>query len=117
MTLATKIRKTALATLAALPLVGGVAATEAAAEGYHVHAPARTAYFPHWDRLNIRKWPAAHSRKVAHVKVGRKVYVERCIIKAGTDWCKIQKGWKYGWVNGRYLVKGGYGFAHRHPWF
>lgn len=117
MTIATKIRNAAIAALAIAPVLTGLSASQASAEGYNVHSGAFTANFPGWDRLNIRAWPAAHSRKVAHVQVGRHVYVERCILKAGTDWCKIRKGWKYGWVNGSFIVKGGSSFAHRHPWY
>ncbi|MEO0635086.1 MAG: hypothetical protein AAFY73_00400 [Pseudomonadota bacterium] len=87
----------------------------AAAEGYYVERKAITQGFPAWDRLNIRKWPAAHSQKAGSIKLGRVVYVERCIIKSGADWCKIHRGWKEGWVNGRYLVRKGEDFASVHP--
>lgn len=117
MTFINKIRTVTLALAAVSALGAGLTATQASAEGYSVGEYARTANFPGWDRLNIRQWPASHSAKVAKVKANRKVYVERCIIKAGTDWCKIQKGWKYGWVNGSYLKKGGHTFADIHPWF
>ena len=117
MSFANKIRK-ATVTLAAVAAMGsGIAVTEASAAGYSVHANAQTVNFPNWDRLNIRAWPAAHSRKVAQIKKNRTVYVERCIIKSGTDWCKIRKGWKYGWVNGSFLRTGPYTFAYHHPWF
>ena len=105
MSFANKIRK-ATVTLAAVAAMGsGIAVTEASAAGYSVHANAQTTNFPNWDRLNIRKWPAAHSEKVAHIKVDRGVYVERCIIKEGADWCKIRRGWKEGWVNGRFIAR------------
>jgi len=117
MSLATSFRKATLAFAAIATLGSGIAVTEASAAGYNVNAMAKTANFPGWDRLNIRAWPASHSRKVAHIKRGRTVYVERCIIKAGTDWCKISKGWKYGWVNGAFLRKGPYTFATPHPWY
>ena len=114
----TSIIRTPLFAAAALAAVASAVSTgTASAEGYHVYSNAYTAHFPAWDRLNIRAWPAAHSRKVAHVKVGRNVFVERCILKAGTDWCKIRKGWKYGWVNGSFIQKGPSNFAYRHPWF
>ncbi|NKB51432.1 MAG: hypothetical protein GKR97_04290 [Rhizobiaceae bacterium] len=102
-----------LATAAMLSI--GLAATEASAAGYHVEDTAITDNFPQWDRLNIRKWPASHSKKIAHIKRDRIVFVERCIIKQGADWCKIRKGWKQGWVNGRYLRTGYHTFAEHHP--
>lgn len=117
MTFANKIRKATLAAAALAAFGSGVAISEASAAGYNVDANARTANFPNWDRLNIRAWPASHSRIVADIKRGRTVYVERCIIKSGTDWCKIRKGWKYGWVNGRFIRKGPQTFATPHPWF
>ncbi len=109
------IKTTLIALAIAATATMGITATSASAAGYHVNAPAKTANFPGWDRLNIRAWPAAHSAKVAHVKVNRSVYVERCIIKSGSDWCKIKKGWKYGWVNGSYLRKWGQTFRTPHP--
>lgn len=110
-------RKIILATAAIALLGSGIALTDASAAGYHVGDNARTVNFPNWDRLNIRSWPASHSAKVAHVKRGKVVFVERCIIKSGADWCKIRKGWKYGWVNGRFLRAGSHTFAHPHPWY
>ena len=101
-----------LATLGA-----GLASTQAMAEGYGVQDTAITDNFPQWDRLNIRAWPASHSRKIAQVKLDRVVFVERCIIKSGNDWCKISKGWKRGWVNGRFLRTGHYTYAQVHPWY
>ena len=98
-------------------MISGVAATQASAAGYTVQDTAITTNFPHWDRLNIRKWPAAHSKKVAHIKRDRVVFVERCIIKQGADWCKIRKGWKRGWVNGRFLRTGHFNYASQHPWY
>ena len=115
MTITSIVRKAAITLAAVAPLYAVTGLTTANAAGYYVEANALTANFPGWDRLNIRAWPAAHSRKVAQVRVGRTVYVERCIIKSGTDWCKIRKNWKYGWVNGSFIKKGGYTFAHPHP--
>ena len=91
--------------------------TGASAEGYYVEDTAQTANFPAWDRLNIRAWPASHSKKVAQIRPGKIVHVERCIIKSGADWCKIRKGWKYGWVNGRFLQTGHFDYADHHPWY
>ncbi|MEP1208740.1 MAG: hypothetical protein ABJM29_14680 [Rhizobiaceae bacterium] len=117
MTIKNKVSKAALALTTVAMLGTGFVATEASAAGYYVDDMAKTANFPNWDRLNIRKWPASHSQKVAHVKRGRTVYVERCILKQGADWCKIRKGWKQGWVNGRFLRAGPYTFAQPHPWY
>ena len=117
MSFAQKANKAILITATIATLASGLALTEASAAGYQVDATAKTVNFPHWDRLNIRAWPASHSQKIAHVKRGKKVYVERCIIKSGTDWCKIRKGWKYGWVNGSFLRTGPYTYANIHPWF
>ncbi len=118
MTLVTRMKNPNIA-LAALMIVGAatLTTTPASAGGYSVDAYARTANFPGWDRLNIRAWPASYSQKLAQIKRGRKVYVERCVIKSGTDWCKIRKGWKYGWVSGKFLRKGGHTFASPHPWY
>lgn len=105
-------------TLTAIAMLGSsLAITEASAAGYQVEDTAITDNFPQWDRLNIRKWPASNSQKVAHIKRDRIVFVERCIIKQGADWCKIHKGWKRGWVNGRFLRTGHYTFAQHHPWY
>ena len=109
-------RFTQIALAAAVAATLGTAApTAAEAAGYYVNKSATTVNFPAWDRLNIRKWPAAHSRLVGKVKRYRSVYVERCILKSGTDWCKIHGGGSYGWVNGRFLVRNGSTFASPHP--
>ena len=108
----------AVLTVTAIAMLGTTfAANQASAAGYQVEDTAITDNFPHWDRLNIRKWPASHSQKVAHIKRDRIVFVERCIIKQGADWCKIRKGWKQGWVNGRYLRTGYHTYAEHHPWY
>lgn len=112
------ITTTAVAAVTAFTLLmSSLVASEASAAGYSVEDTAITDNFPHWDRLNIRKWPAAYSQKVAHIKRDRVVFVERCIIKDGADWCKIRKGWKRGWVNGRYIRTGYHTYASQHPWF
>jgi len=112
-----KFRTTLVSAAAAAMFGAGLAATDASAAGYGVHAPAKTVNFAKWDRLNIRRWPASYSAKVAHVRVGKKVFVERCILKSGADWCLIKRGWKRGWVNGKFVRHGPYTFAHPHPWF
>lgn len=117
MKIANTFRKALLVVAAGATLVTGLSAIEASAAGYGVYTNAYTANFPGWDRLNLRKWPASYSQKVAKIKVGRTVWVERCILKSGTDWCKIRKGWKTGWVNGSFIQKGPSTFAGRHPWY
>lgn len=111
----TPAKKIIIAAIAFAVLTPGLVIGSAQAEGYQVQDSARTVNFPNWDRLNIRKWPASYSRKVGQVKRGRTVYVERCIIKSGTDWCKISTRWSRGWVNGRHLRTFGYTFATPHP--
>lgn len=74
------------------------------AEGYSVNQNARVIGVASWDILNIRKWPAAHSRTVGSAEPGARVWIERCIIKPGaSDWCKIAWQGEYGWVNSRFL--------------
>ncbi len=115
MTIAKSIRNTALAVVGFATVLTGLAASEASAAGYYVNASAQTSNFPNWDVLNIRKWPASHSQKVGHVNLHQNVYVQRCIIKNGSDWCKVSSGWKSGWVNGRYIKRWGQNFAKPHP--
>ncbi len=75
---------------AAMALTGMLAVTgTASAAGYLVNQYAMTGNFHPEDRLNVRAWPAAHSRKLSHIRLGKQVFVERCIIKNGSDWCKI----------------------------
>ena len=106
------IQIAAAATVAAV--LAGATPSTAQAAGYHVDQTATTVNFPEWDRLNIRKWPASHSRKVGSVRRHRTVYVSRCIIKSGADWCFIRSGYDQGWVNGRYIARGGATFATPH---
>lgn len=76
----------------------------AQAEGYQVNENTRVVGVASWDVLNIRKWPAAHSRIVGSTKPGARVWVERCIVKRGaSDWCKIAWQGEYGWVNSKFL--------------
>ena len=78
----------------------------ALAAGYDVDAPAQVTGVKHWDVLNVRKWPAPHSRKVGALEPDGEVWVERCIINedGGSDWCLIDGDDQYGWVNSRYLT-------------
>jgi uncharacterized protein YraI len=93
-------------------LVGLVIASAAAfavqpamAAGYYVDGAARVTGVPHWDVLNIRKWPAAYSRKTGELAPKVHVWVERCIVAedGGSDWCLVERGPQKGWVNSRYL--------------
>lgn len=114
MTLAKNIQKAIIAVALAAPVVGGVT-TAANAAGYQVETNARVGGFANWDQLNIRRWDAAYSRKVGEAYRGDRVYVIRCKIKPGNDWCKISSRGTVGWVNGRFLRKRGRSFATPHP--
>ncbi|MEO0496843.1 MAG: SH3 domain-containing protein [Pseudomonadota bacterium] len=103
------------ATLGAALIGLAVSMVPAQAQGYYVEKQAKTSGFHSWDRLNLRQWPASHSQKIGQIKLGKRVYVERCIIKSGADWCKVHRGWKEGWVNGRYLTRMGHDFSSVHP--
>ncbi len=78
----------------------------AMAAGYHVDGPARVTGVAHWDVLNIRKWPAAYSRKTGELKPWVHVWVERCIVAptGGSDWCLVERGPQRGWVSARFLT-------------
>ena len=81
-----------------------VAVQPATAAGYHVEGPAQVRGVEEWDRLNVRKWPAAYSQKVGSLAPQVSVWVERCIAADhGSDWCLVERGNKKGWVNSRYL--------------
>ena len=83
----------------------GFISLPAQAEGYPVNQNARVVGVASWDVLNIRKWPASHSRIVGAASPGARVWIERCIIKRGTsDWCKIAWQGEYGWVNSKFLI-------------
>lgn len=60
-----------------------------------------------WDVLNMRKWPANHSKKVAAIPDnGWGIWVERCIYKEdASDWCKVKYANQWGWVNKRYITE------------
>jgi hypothetical protein len=96
-----------VATLAGLVIAAAAAfaVQPAMAAGYHVEAPARVTGVAHWDVLNLRKWPAAYSRKVGELKPRVHVWVERCIVAptGGSDWCLVERGPQRGWVNARFL--------------
>lgn len=60
-----------------------------------------------WDVLNMRKWPANYSKKVAAIPDnGWGIWVERCIYKEdASDWCKVKYANQWGWVNKRYITE------------
>ncbi len=99
------IAKWSLGFAAGIVLAGAVlSATPASAEGYRVARSANVVGVASWDYLNIRKWPAAYSRRVGRAAPYANVWVERCIVKRrGSDWCKISWMHQRGWVNSRYL--------------
>ncbi|MEP3275789.1 MAG: hypothetical protein ABJN26_14210 [Stappiaceae bacterium] len=108
-----KFKTIAIATV--LSVAGVISLTGSVnAAGYFVNTYATTSNFHPSDTLSVRAWPAAHSRKLSQIRLGKEVFVERCIIKNGADWCKIQKGWKSGWVNGRFIFSDGQTFRAPH---
>lgn len=83
---------------------GAFAVQPAVAAGYTVDQVAQVNGVAQWDQLNVRKWPAAHSRKVGAFAAGSHVWVERCIeSNSGADWCLVDARDTKGWVNSRYL--------------
>jgi len=83
----------------------GMAVQPAMAAGYQVDTLAQVTGVAHWDRLNVRKWPASYSRKVGAFEPGVHVWVERCIeVENSSDWCLVDRGELKGWVNSRYLT-------------
>jgi hypothetical protein len=71
-----------VATLAGLVIAGAAtfAVQPAMAAGYGVDAKAQVTGVAKWDQLNMRKWPAAYSRKVGALEPEAHVWVERCIV-------------------------------------
>lgn len=99
--------KVLLATLCGLVIAaaGAFAAQPATAAGYNVDQVAKVTGVAHWDRLNVRKWPASYSRRVGALQPGSHVWVERCIeTKKSSDWCLVGAQETTGWVNSRYLT-------------
>lgn len=77
----------------------------AMASGYSVDQLARVSGVAHWDRLNVRKWPASYSQKVGTLRPGTHVWVERCItVDNSSDWCLVERNESRGWVNSRFLT-------------
>jgi|GEM_PF-546014 len=95
-----------VATLAGLILVSAAAfaVTPANAAGYQVDQKAQVTGVAWWDHLNVRKWPAHYSMKIGEAEPNSWVWVERCIeVENASDWCKVENGHFYGWVNSAYL--------------
>ncbi len=96
-----------VAALAGVIVVGAAAfaVQPAMAAGYTVDERARVTGVADWDVLNVRRWPAAHSRKVGEFEPNTYVWIDRCIINemGGSDWCLVERGPQRGWVNSRYL--------------
>ena len=99
--------KVLVATLCGLVITaaGAFAVQPAMAAGYQVDQVAQVTNVAHWDQLNVRKWPASYSQKVAAFAPGSHVWVERCIeAQTGADWCLVGQHHITGWVNSRYLT-------------
>jgi SH3-like domain-containing protein len=95
-----------IATLVGLVLTSAAAmfVIPASAAGYSMETVGRVINVEEWDQLNVRKWPAAYSEKTGELFPNNTVWIERCIeLDNASDWCKVEKGDTYGWVNGRYL--------------
>jgi len=99
--------KLLVATLAGLVIASAAAfaVQPAMAAGYDVAAEAEVTGVKHWDKLNVRKWPASYSQKTGVLDPDAIVWVERCIVaEYGSDWCLVDGEGQYGWVNSRYLA-------------
>lgn len=99
--------KVLVATLCGLvvAVAGAFAVQPAMAAGYNVDELAQVTGVAKWDQLNVRKWPAPHSRQVGAFTPGSHVWVERCIVAEwGADWCLVDANNTRGWVNSRYLT-------------
>ena len=98
-----------IAAAALVTIVPLIASTGAQAEGYIANYEAYVVSVEPWDALNIRKWPAYYSQKVGEIPHdGQYVWVQRCIIQphgSSSDWCKVNYGGDWGWVNKSFLVE------------
>jgi len=96
-----------LATLAGLVIAAAAAfaITPTMAAGYDVGTKAEVTV-DHWDVLNVRKWPAPHSKKIGELEPYAEVWVERCIeVDYSHDWCLVDDDYgTRGWVNSGYLT-------------
>ncbi len=98
--------KLLIATLAGLVITAAAAfaVSPALAAGYHVDAQAQVTGIDDWDVLNVRKWPASYSQKVGEFENHDYVWVIRCrTFESSSDWCLVERGDDYGWVNSSYL--------------
>ena len=99
--------KLLVASLASLILVSAAAfaVNPSYAAGYDVDQKAQVTGVEFWDHLNVRKWPAYYSQKIGAIAPGHWVWVERCIeVENASDWCKVERGDTYGWVNSKFLT-------------
>jgi uncharacterized protein YraI len=99
--------KLLVATLAGLVIAAAAAfaVSPALAAGYSVDAQGQVTGVADWDVLNVRKWPASYSKKVGELENEDYVWVVRCrTFEHTSDWCLIERGNDYGWVNSRYLL-------------
>lgn len=99
--------KLLVASLAGLILVSAAAfaVSPAMAAGYDVDQKAQVTGVAEWDHLNVRKWPAHYSQKTDELAPYSWVWIERCIeVENASDWCKVEVGETYGWVNSKYLT-------------
>jgi hypothetical protein len=98
--------KILVAALAGLVIVAtaAFAVSPALAAGYDVDAQAQVTGVEDWDTLNVRKWPASYSQKVGELEADAYVWVIRCrTFEQSSDWCLVERGDDYGWVNASYL--------------
>ncbi|WIY53626.1 SH3 domain-containing protein [Devosia sp. YIM 151766] len=99
--------KVLVATLCGLIVTAAAAfaVQPAMAAGYQVDNLAQVTGVAHWDKLNVRKWPASYSQQVGALAPGAHVWVERCIeVQNSSDWCLVARSHTKGWVNARYLT-------------
>ncbi len=82
--------------------------SSANAEGYIANYEAYVISVEPRDDLNMRKWPAYYSKKVAEIPHnGQYIWVQRCVIQpngSSSDWCKVIYDGQWGWVNKSYLA-------------
>ncbi len=99
--------KASLIALASASVMMVTPIASANAAGYIANYDAYVIAVEPWDSLNMRKWPASYSQKVAEIPHnGQWIWVQRCVIKEyGSDWCKVSYDGSWGWVNSRYLVQ------------
>lgn len=98
--------KLLIATLAGLIVASAAAmfVVPASASGYSIETVGRVINVEDWDQLNVRQWPAYYSEKIGELQPNNTVWIERCIeVPYSSDWCKVENGEVYGWVNSQYL--------------